>query len=103
MTVENRNTWRMGKDLLEIPRAYPLSDTPFLEIRHHLRETVLWHLFRHGFALDGLDLGHGGGLEVIRGGGEGVDMLEDVDGFGDGEGFSVQYWSSEDESREKIS
>ena len=74
---------------LKVPRTYPLADPLLLKIRHHLCEPRLRDLLGHGFAFDGLDLGHGGGAEVFGCGGESVDVLEDVHGFGDGEGFSV--------------
>ena len=69
--------------VLEIPRTDPLSHPLLLKIRHHLRKAGLRHLFRHGFALDGLDFSHGGGLEVVGGVWKSVDVLEDVHGFRD--------------------
>lgn len=76
-----------GGNSLEIPRTDPLPHPSAFEITHQLAESLLRLLFQHRGAFDGADGGHGGFL--LGGGGEGIDVVEDVDAFGDAEGGSV--------------
>ena len=75
---------RISNNSLEIPRADPLLHALAIQVLHQRHQPGLRHLQFHGAALDGLDFGVGGFL--FGRGGEGVDVVEDVDGFVDGEG-----------------
>ena len=60
---------------LEVPRAERLPHAPRVQMVHQREQTRLRLLARHGRALDGADLGKGGGLGERW---EGVDVLQDV-------------------------
>jgi len=67
----------------KVPGANPFEDGPRVEVHHEWDETGLWDHLVHGGALNGFDCFH---CEGGFGGGQGVDVVEDVDGFGDAEG-----------------
>lgn len=69
--------------VLKIPRTNSLLDSTCVEVVHELDEAGLRALLLHGGALDGAD-GFLGGF-LLRGG-QRVDVVEDVGGFGDVEG-----------------
>jgi hypothetical protein len=70
-------------NLLEIPRTNPLFHGKLVEELHQRDEAWLRDLQGHRFALDGLDFRVS---SFLLGGGERVDVVEDVGGFGDGKG-----------------
>ena len=70
---------------VKIPCAKRHFEVLLLEIFDQGEEARLGFLFEHGAGFDGADLGLG---SALGGGGEGVDVGEDVDGFGDVEGGS---------------
>ena len=84
--------------VLEVPRADPLAHAPFLKVLHQRGEAGLRFLRRHGGAFDRADGLHGG---VLGGGGEAVDVLEDVGGAGDREGGSGMKRRCERQSKGK--
>ena len=73
------------KDLLEIPRTQTHTYASALEVGDQFVEAGLGLLFDHGGGFDGPDGGLGFFLGRV---GEGVDVVEDVGGFVDGEGGS---------------
>lgn len=68
---------------IKVAGADPLGHGSGLEVVHQREEARLRRLGGHGFGLDGADL-----LErrFLLGGGERVDVVEDVNTFGYGEG-----------------
>jgi hypothetical protein len=72
---------RSQVNLLEIPRAYPLPHAVLIQELHQCQQPSLWDLQFHSAALNGLDLGMG--LFLLDCGGQGVDVVEDIDRFVD--------------------
>lgn len=68
---------------VKVPGADALLDAPFVKVLHELDETGLRLLLFHCAALDGADLFVRGLLLIGR---KGVDVVEDIGGFGDGKG-----------------
>ena len=74
--------------LLEVPCADAQPHLPALEVLHEFLQPRLRLLLRHRLALDGADFLEGFFLLAIRGG-EGTNVAQNIDGFGDGECFSA--------------
>lgn len=68
---------QVGDGGLEVAGADALADAAGVEVGHEGREAGLGDLLDHGAALDGADGLHGG--LALRGRGQGVDVLQDVD------------------------
>ena len=74
-SMESYIEQRSGEDVLKVPRTDPLAHASLLKILHQSCEAWLRFLSRHGGAFDRADGLHRG---VLVGGGEAVDVLEDV-------------------------
>jgi hypothetical protein len=69
--------WETDQYSLKVPRAQCSAHVLLFEIVHQLHKTRLGLLSKHGFALNGLDLGHSLAARLICG--EGANVVKNVD------------------------